>query len=142
MNLLFEAQVKSKKTKDAVKTMEEIVVIYKRATQGPTKVEASPPSGVSAIEKQPVAPVLRADPTLVEYLSALTSLYLEIGEKALAVKALDEVDELLKLFKTPADPSELMALIQEKLKVIRPKVEAARSELERAQQLTPPSQPE
>ena len=58
---------------------------------------------MSAIEKQPTASVLRADPTLVEYMSALTSLYLEIGERELAVKSLDEVDELLKLFKSPAD---------------------------------------
>ena len=53
----------------------------------------------------------RADPNLVEYLSALTSLYLEVDEKQLAVKALEEVDELLKLFKPPNDQSELMMLI-------------------------------
>jgi hypothetical protein len=55
--------------------------------------------------------VLRADPTLVEYLSALTSLYLEVDQKQLAVKALEEVDELLKLFKPPNDQSEIILLI-------------------------------
>ena len=51
MNLLFEAQIKSKKTNEAIKTMEEIIQIYKRATQGAPMVEASPPSGVSTIDK-------------------------------------------------------------------------------------------
>jgi hypothetical protein len=48
------------------------------------QVEASPPSGVTDVKE---TPRLRADPTLVEYMSALSSLYIDIGEKTLAVKA-------------------------------------------------------
>ena len=45
--------------------------------------------------------MLRADPTLVEYLSALSHLYLEVNEKDLAVKAFKEVEDLMALFKPP-----------------------------------------
>jgi hypothetical protein len=94
LNMLYDRQVKAKQNREAATTMEKLIEIYKRAIQGAP--EASPPSGVPS-EK----PRLRADPNLVEYLSILTSLYLDIGENTLALKAFCEVEELLPLFKPP-----------------------------------------
>ena len=52
--------------------MEEIIAVYKRATNSvPNKTEASPRSGTAETLANK-----NADPTLIEYLSALSHLYL------------------------------------------------------------------
>ena len=68
--------------------------------------------------------MLRADPTLVEYLSALSHLYLEVNDKDLAVKVFKEVEELITLFKPPQDQTEHFLVIKQKLAILRPKIDA------------------
>jgi hypothetical protein len=57
-------------------------------------------------------------------------MYLEIGEKEKSVKALDELDELIALFKPPHDSNENLMLIKQKLSILRPRVDAAKKDLE------------